>query len=899
MATHDVTQLLSSVGSPLVDIPGEVVQKKLPASAVVQLLDAQIETLETKTQSKPALETVTSCTTAEDFVTDELHEALKAYSNATARYTHSSRVAAVVSDVTRALRHVVALQQAMEKSDTENVATLRITAERELAKIGIQANFQQGLVTLDTEEPLARLASMDLLVSQCKSMANQFANEESENSAFLLDIEVAEGGIRWTTGLADHPGHSKQVPGTETQVIQLSRQLLEQVVEPLLNSMTQWKATQTNKGLILEKTTSAASLKVGAAVPELKAVLSTLEPFIPERPDLRASLLRRCIPPIIELVKTHLTLCLPAVTSFDEVQESKAMLVAGAMELHRHLVQLRFVSDVALPRTKPPTGAPEPLSDLPAWTKTADAICKQHMVGAVLDHVRSIIVDTHDRLWDPVSKQVPVPTTMRVPLQPTTEKPSSIVAEKPPPNSTMPQAPISTPKNPLTKGKKPTLGVVKIGAKFPSTTEKALPPTVAPKNEKPEDDWEWGDEDEELAPQNNSTLREKEDLDDDWGWGDDDAEVEQILSETIEPPSTQYSQQAGSASVEEKSLDAWDWNEDDTEGEPEPKMPYKPDISATLHPPASAVQPISHLWQTYSVSKRIIEIHELIAIQWRRLDEDMQMRPWTAQGLVESVQLYRALMPIVHGQVLQHVPLLGMLFVNDCAFTAVTLREYATRSNKWGAFRMSSRQMLEGSLRAEADLLDDMSTQWRTALLAFQAQSLHECMDQADGFSRTDDNARYEACERAILQVQHLLTHLASVWRPVMAAETLVQVMCELVDGLFSRIMHEIEDLQDISEPESMRLAKLCHMLLEAVTSVLDGAETQVPSYFKFAYLPDILQGSMADLEYLLFGNESGSALCDYTREEMVMLVRALFADTPNRRRLLDGIQRWNSGSHV
>jgi len=899
MASHDVTQFLSSLGSPLVECSGDIIQKKLPASAVIQLLDAQIETLVTKTQAPLKSDAVDSNATAEDFVTDEIHEALKAYSKATARYTHMSMVASVVVDVTRALRHVMALQQAMG-NDKESIATLCVDAERELAKIGIQADFQQGMVTLDTETPLAHYASMDLLLSRCKSIADQFANTGSEESNFVLDIESTEGSIQWTTELADHPGRPKHVM-TEMQMNQMTRQLLEQVIEPLLNSASQWKAIRTENGLVLEQTVGVASLKAGAGVPELKAVLSTFQSLIPENPDVRASLLRRSIPPIIDLAKTHLSLCLPVMKSLSEMQESKALLVELAMELHRHLVQLRFVSDSALPRNKLSISAPEPLSDLPTWTKTVDVICKQHMVGAVLNHVRSIIVDTHERFWDPVSKQVPIPTTMRVPLQPTVEKPTTIVMEKPSPTNAMPQAPVASPKTSLIKGKKPVLGVVKIGAKFSNANERALPEPAASKNEEPEDDWGWGDEDEEekdVAPQDTSNIStEKEALDDDWGWGDDDAEVEQILSETTELPSTQHTRETDPASMENDSFDAWDWNEDEDEQEPE--MPPTSEINTTPHVSAPTDQPTSHLWQTYSVSRRITEIHESLATQWHRLDEVVQMRPWTAQGLVESVQLYRALMPIVHGQVLQHVPLLGMLFVNDCAFTAITLRDYALQSRKWGAFRLSSRQTLEASLRAEADLLDDMSQQWRTSLLAFQAHSLNECMDQADGFSRTDENARYEACERASLQVQHLLSHLVAVWRPVMAAETLVQVMCELVDGLFSRVLQEIEDLQDISEPESMRLAKLCRMLLEAATSVLEGAETQVPTYFKFAYLPDILQGSMADLEYLLFGNESGSALCDYTREEMAMLVRALFADTPNRRRLLDGIQRWNGGSHA
>ena len=89
-----------------------------------------------------------------------------------------------------------------------------------------------------------------------------------------------------------------------------------------------------------------------------------------------------------------------------------------------------------------------------------------------------------------------------------------------------------------------------------------------------------------------------------------------------------------------------------------------------------------------------------------------------------------------------------------------------------------------------------------------------------------------------------------------------------------------------------MRLAALCRALIDGANDVLGDGTSQVPHFFKFAYLPDILTGSLVDIEYLLFENDSGSALVDYSRDEMVALVRALFADTPNRRRVLDRLHR-------
>jgi centromere/kinetochore protein ZW10 len=52
-----------------------------------------------------------------------------------------------------------------------------------------------------------------------------------------------------------------------------------------------------------------------------------------------------------------------------------------------------------------------------------------------------------------------------------------------------------------------------------------------------------------------------------------------------------------------------------------------------------------------------------------------------------------------------------------------------------------------------------------------------------------------------------------------------------------------------------------------------------VPSWLKFSYLSELLEASLADISYLF---EQG-ALVDFHVNELVNLVRALFADTSLR----------------
>ena len=509
-------------------------------------------------------------------------------------------------------------------------------------------------------------------------------------------------------------------------------------------------------------------------------------------------------------------------------------------------------------------GLPEPLSDLRMWSRSLDGICKQHLLGSMVDQVRILIMESEENCWDTELRPIHVTATDPLPLPDKKPKP----APQPKYTSASKPSPISTPAPALGKSKKPTLGSVKIGAKLPPEPKSTSP--------KPKDEWDWDDDETEADPRDVSTQEEKQN-NDDWDWSDDEEEAQSENTRTSQPPPPHMPAPAPDATFD----DAWDdWGEE-VESEP----------GITL--PASRPLQESKVTTTMlAVSKRTLQICHVLGTQWSQLDENVPLRSFLAQAFYLSVQIFRSMMPIIHAKALENVPLLGMLHVNDCTYMSQQLRMFAADCSKWGAFRIATGHTLDAVLHTEADLLDDVGVRWRDMLLSIQLNALHECLDGADSFSRTDSDPRYEACVRCVEQIQHILTHLSSVWRQVMSEESLKKALCDLVDAVFDRALHEMEDLQDISEPESIRLAQICRMLIDTAGAVLGGAEADVPTYFKFAYLPDILQGSLADIEYLLFDNESGSALADYSREEISMLVRALFADTLHRRRLLDRIQR-------
>ena len=111
-----------------------------------------------------------------------------------------------------------------------------------------------------------------------------------------------------------------------------------------------------------------------------------------------------------------------------------------------------------------------------------------------------------------------------------------------------------------------------------------------------------------------------------------------------------------------------------------------------------------------------------------------------------------------------------------------------------------------------------------------------------------------------------------------------------LVNGVFARVLDEIGGQDDISEDESKRLNVLCRELhaLQTLFPADGGAiGDHAPLWFKFVYLSELLEASMADVQYLYGEN----MLRDFTADELIRLVRALFADSANRAKFLERIR--------
>ena len=139
-----------------------------------------------------------------------------------------------------------------------------------------------------------------------------------------------------------------------------------------------------------------------------------------------------------------------------------------------------------------------------------------------------------------------------------------------------------------------------------------------------------------------------------------------------------------------------------------------------------------------------------------------------------------------------------------------------------------------------------------------------------------------------------------------------------VVEAALSRILGDVLALEDITETESHRLSELCRILNALEGQFVEDPDqpsfvvSYVPSWLKFSYLSELLvryhvpfllfstshaddcphkspqEASIADISYLF---EEG-ALVDFEIDELVKLVKALFAETPLRANTINKLQQ-------
>ncbi|KAI4087119.1 MAG: hypothetical protein LQ344_007014 [Seirophora lacunosa] len=381
------------------------------------------------------------------------------------------------------------------------------------------------------------------------------------------------------------------------------------------------------------------------------------------------------------------------------------------------------------------------------------------------------------------------------------------------------------------------------------------------------DDWnaEWSEGEEssfgvkQVESQNTSADTEVEDV---RAWGLDDGKEE---NKTVDN---------SSVGGKDDEADAWGWGDDNDndEGSQSPQhasdKPFRQGINGHAQARRGSEREVT-LRESYNITSLPLEILDLI-------------NNIIADAYVLGTQSG------------------NMFLYNDCLWLADQLRQVMQPPVQGPENRFTSSKRL---IRFDDDMaaLEAFGKRSYGKEMESQRTILKDLLDGAQGFANCTESPFSQECDLAVASITDRLRDIHKQWKGALSHSALLQSVGSLLGTIIDKIVIDIEDMSDISEPESQRLTAYCKQIIALEDLFLPqesatGEAETVPltavyahGWFKFQYLSEVLDSSLVDIKYLWM--EGGLGL-EYEVEEVVDLIEALFADSEHRRRAIGEIRR-------
>lgn len=381
------------------------------------------------------------------------------------------------------------------------------------------------------------------------------------------------------------------------------------------------------------------------------------------------------------------------------------------------------------------------------------------------------------------------------------------------------------------------------------------------------------------------TADEDEDVS---GWGfDDDIDIED--DGPADKPAHTSEPKLNSHGAEEE--DNWGWGDDNDQPQetPAPSKPNGPQQE-------KEVKNIT-LRETYSITSvpqeviniilnTISEAEKLAQPQYSNLSIASSI-PGLLTIPTSILTLYRALSAIFY----RDDPNPAISIYNDCEWLEEHLAELEKdvkgRSGPFVGFD------LQPSIKAISTF--GRRAYWRE--MDSKRIILSDLIDGAQGFDHCTQYPYSENCETAIASVIDTIQGIEMQWRDTLSRSALLQSLGSLLNTVVLKFINDIEDLGDISADASAKLASYISEFgrLEPLFKLPDQPNDALPvtavyceKWLKFQYLGNILDSSMAEIMDLW----KDGALVDFEKDELIDLVKALFADGEKRSQVLDELRR-------
>lgn len=234
----------------------------------------------------------------------------------------------------------------------------------------------------------------------------------------------------------------------------------------------------------------------------------------------------------------------------------------------------------------------------------------------------------------------------------------------------------------------------------------------------------------------------------------------------------------------------------------------------------------------------------------------------------------------------------SMFLYNDCLYLSEQIRSYSKHQAQ-----QSSTSALSTLIATDIPDLEMYGKRAYGKEMESKRTTLVDLLDGAQGFSNCTEEPFASECDLAIRSVIDFLRQIHGQWNQVLSRSALFQSIGSLLTSITTKMIVDIEDMADISEPESQKLASFCQKITTMEDLFLpDSIEGTIPltagytkTWLRFQYLSNILESSLADIKYLWI---EGELSMEFTVDEVVDLIEALFADSDHRRRAIAEVRQ-------
>lgn len=443
------------------------------------------------------------------------------------------------------------------------------------------------------------------------------------------------------------------------------------------------------------------------------------------------------------------------------------------------------------------------------------------------------------------------------------------------------------------KGLASSKGVLRQVERVETRTIDIQPEALSQEESIPED-WNasW---DEDATEESESSIKAKaQDAEDEEasGWGFDDDDDDDVAA--VKPAEARTENQTDKNGEDgDEGEDAWGWGDEETEKK-ESAATKKQDANEANtngdQETGTAEQEQQTLSEWYSIS----EVPDYIIETIGKDISDAETLKTTTHASLDTAVLSRGLLAL---------PTLAMAM-----FRATAPSYYGASPSLTDIHRYNDSLYIVDRLRhldgtGMPNMESDINAIERFARAAYSKEMetqrliVWDLLEGAQGFSSCTQFPYSQEIENAVSGVVDRVRSLHMEWQPVLSPSVLLQSIGTILTTVTGKIIYAIEELDDISEPESRKLTEYCQQVAslddlfprdDSLTGQpVSSTAVYVPSWIRFQYLIQILESSLVDIRYLW---TEGELSLEFSQREVVSLIQALFAESRHRRDAINAI---------